>query len=69
MKMTQNTGFKRHIGFSGPYTASIVGGRLLLRSLGTIGFRDVTEMHPCDVTEINLGVNDRAHGEGKRPSN
>ena len=26
-------------------------------------------VHPCDVTEINLGVIDRAHGERKRPSN
>ena len=37
-----------------------------------IGFRDVTEtngVHPCDVTEINLEVTDRAHGEKKRPSN
>ena len=48
-------------------TASPVSGRLLLRSLGTIGFRDV--IHPCDVTEINLAVNDRAHGERKRSSN
>ena len=54
-------------------TASLVSGRLLLRSLGTIGFRDVTEtnhgVHPCDVTEIDLGVDDRAHGERKWPSN
>ena len=42
-------------------TASPVSGRLLLRSLGTIGFRDVTE--------INLAVNDRAHGERKKRSN
>ena len=25
--------------------------------------------HLCDVTEINLRVNDRAHGGRKRPSN
>ena len=46
-----------------PCTASPASGRLLLRSLGTIGFRDVTEtnhrVHPCDVTEIKLAVNDR----------
>ena len=50
-------------------TASLVSCGLLLRSLDTIGFRDVTETdgshgaHPCDVTEINLEVNDRAHGD------
>ena len=42
-------------------TASPVSGGLLLRSLGRIGFRDVTK--------INLAVTDRAHGERKRPSN
>ena len=42
-------------------TGSLVSGRLLLRSLGTIGFRNVTEINP--------GVNDHAHGESKRPSN
>ena len=50
-------------------TASPVSDRLLLRSLGTIGFRDVAETNPCDVTEINLAVNDRAHREKKRPGN
>ena len=42
-------------------TASLASGCLLLRSLGTIGFRDVTE--------ISLAVNDRAHRERKRPGN
>ena len=42
-------------------TASLVSGRLFPRSLGTIGFRDVAE--------ANLAVNDREHGERKRPSN
>ena len=26
-------------------------------------------VHPCDVTEINLGDNDREHGGRERPSN
>ena len=41
-------------------TASPVSGRLLLGSSGTIGFRDVTE--------IIWDLNDRAHGERKRPA-
>ena len=43
------------------YLAYYCSGRLLLRSLGTNGFCDVTES-PCDVTDISLAVNDRAHG-------
>ena len=53
--------------------ASLVSGRLLRWSLGTTGFCDVTEkndgVYPFDVIEINLTVNDRPHGERKRPSN
>ena len=53
--------------------ASLVSGRLLRWSLGTTGFCDVTKkndgVYPYDVIEINLTVNDRPHGERKRPSN
>ena len=54
-------------------TVSLTFGRLLLRCLGTIGIRDVTEtngrdqIHPYNVTKINLAVNDSAHGQRKRP--
>ena len=50
-------------------TASLVSGRLLIGSLGMIGFRDVTKTNASDVIEINLAVNDRVHGERKGPSN
>ena len=49
-------------------TASLVCGCLLLWSLGMIGSCGITEtngVHPCDITKINLGVNDRAHGKRK----
>ena len=45
--------------------STVLSGRLLLRSLGTIDFCDVTETNPYDVTEINLAVNDRTQGERK----
>ena len=43
-------------------------GGLLLRSLGTHGFRDVARP-ATSPTEINLAVSDRAQGKRKRPSN
>ena len=55
-----------------PCTVIPVSGRLLLVSLGTIGFREVTEtngVHPYDVSEINLAFNDCSDGERKWPGN
>ena len=44
-------------------TASVVSGRLLLSSLGTSGFRDVTETN--DATEVSLELM-TAHTERER---
>ena len=45
---------------------NVVSSHLLLRSLGTTGFRDVTETsHLCDVIEINLELM-TTHTESER---